>query len=143
VVANPKVREIPSHERKQFEELGEAYVRQAYSGGLWPSSSSGYPHPTTVNALAWLAEIGEEGRKRTDAIQTEQTRLNKSTLRAAWIAAGAAIVGILVMVGLSYAQYRIAKAEVAHNRMIEDGIGRYIKSGDAIMNGFAQNKWPS
>jgi hypothetical protein len=61
---------------------------------------------------------------------------------AAWIAAGAAIVGILVTVGLSYVQDQTAKTEVAHNRMIKDGISRYIKLGDAIMNDFAQNKWP-
>jgi hypothetical protein len=68
--------------------------------------------------------------------------VNRSTLKAAWIAAGTAIVGILVTVGLSYVQDQTVKAEVAHNRMIKDSIGRYIKTGDAIMNDFAQNKWP-
>jgi hypothetical protein len=57
-------------------------------------------------------------RRLTEALQAEQTRLNKSTLRAAWIAAGLAAAGILITVGLWYAQDRIAKVEVAHHTMI-------------------------
>jgi hypothetical protein len=49
-----------------------------------------------VSALIWLAEIDEEARKRTEALQAEQTRLAENTLKAAWIAARAAIIAVIV-----------------------------------------------
>ena len=142
MVANPNVRPISSEQRKQFEDMGVEAVRQFCSGNVWPSSPNGYPNPTTVSALIWLAEIDEEARKRAEALQAEQMRFDKSTLRAAWIAAGLAAAGILVTVGLSYAQYQTAKAEVAHNRIIKHGIGQYIGEGHAIMNRFGLNEMP-
>ena len=60
-------------------------------------------------------------------------RFNKSTLRAAWIAAGAAIVGIIVTVGLWYVQDRTAKAEVAHHAAIRDGIQTLYEQGTDLM----------
>lgn len=134
---NPHVRQIAPQERKQFEDMGEAAVRQLCNGNLWPTG-----HPTQVSALIWLAEVDEEARKRNEALQAEQSRLGKSTRRAAWIAAIAAIVGIIVTVGLSYAQYRMAKSEVAHNRVVKEGIGLYIGEGRAIMDRFGRNEIP-
>ena len=130
------LRSIPPEDRKRLEEMGEAYVRRVMSmpGGL--------PYPLHISATRWLTEIDEEAKKRAEALQAEQMRFNKSTLRAAWIAAGAAIVGILVTVGLWYVQDQTAKAEVAHNRMIKDNIGLYISEGSAIMNRYGVNQMP-
>ena len=98
MAVNPNVRPIPPQDRKQFEDMGVEAVRQFCIGNVWPSSRDGYPHPTTVSARIWLAEIDEDARKRNEALLAEQTRLNKSTLRAAWIAAYAAIGAIAVTI---------------------------------------------
>jgi hypothetical protein len=93
MVANPNVLPISSEQRKQFEGMGVEAVRQFCSGNIWPSSPNGYPHPTKVSALIWLAEIDEVERKRNKT-------LTRSTLIAAWIAAIGTIVGIVVMFAL-------------------------------------------
>ena len=67
-----------------MEEMGEASMRQL--------SKTGGAHPPFM--LAWLAELDEAARKRTEALQAKQTQLAENTLMAAWIAAGAAIVAI-------------------------------------------------
>ena len=98
MVGNPNVRQISSEQRKQFEGMGVEAVRQFVSGNVWPRAQDGSAHPMTVSALIWLAEQDEDSRKRTEALQAEQTRLNKSTLMAAWIAAGAAIIAVVVTI---------------------------------------------
>jgi hypothetical protein len=80
-----------------------------------------------------LTEIDEEARKRTEALQAEQMRFNKSTLRAAWIAAGAAIAGILVTVGLPYVQYRIAQPEIARHTAIRNGLQSLYEQGTGLL----------
>jgi hypothetical protein len=84
------LKSISPEDRKRLEEMGLAFVRRVMSmpGGL--------PYPLNNSASKWLAEIDDEARKHTEAHQAEQTRLNKSTLIAAWIAAGAAIVAVVV-----------------------------------------------
>jgi hypothetical protein len=96
MVANPHVRALTPQERKQFEDVGEAFVRQACNGNFYPNGHDGSPHPMKVAALIWLAEIDEEARKRTEALQASEMALARSTLKAAWIAAGAAIIAIVV-----------------------------------------------
>ena len=52
---------------------------------------------------------------------------------------------VAAVAGSFYSQSQIvasANNEKAHNSMVREGIGKYIKNGDAIMNDFAQNKWP-
>jgi hypothetical protein len=122
-------------DRKNREHQGEMHVRFRFA-------ANGLNSPERDLDREWLAEIDEQARKRTEALQAEQTRFNKSTLRAAWIAAGLAALGILVTVGLWYAQDRIAKAEKAHNRIVKDGIGQYIGTGRTIMNRFGLNEMP-
>ena len=46
------------------------------------------------SAKAWLAEIDEKQRKTDEALQIKQMKMARNTLKVAWIAAGAAIVGI-------------------------------------------------
>jgi hypothetical protein len=96
MAVNPNVRQLAPHERKQFEDLGEAFVRQACNGNFYPNSMDGSPHPTKVSALIWLAELDEEASKRSEALQASEMALARSTLKAAWIAAGAAIIAIVV-----------------------------------------------
>ena len=110
---------IKPEEKKHLEQLGEAQVRLIIASGR-------FEPPLGDSAMEWLAEIDEEARKRTEALQAEQTRLNKSTRLAAWIAAGLAALGIIVTVAVPYVQDRMAKAEVAHNRMIKEGIGNTL-----------------
>jgi hypothetical protein len=90
------------------------------------------PH-LNISAIRWLTEIDEEARKRTEALQAEQMRFNKSTLRAAWIAAGAAIAGILVTVGLPYVQYRIAQPEIARHTAIRNGLQSLYEQGTGLL----------
>jgi hypothetical protein len=142
MVANPNVRPISPEQRKQFEGMGVEAVRQFCSGNVWPSAPDGSPNSMTVSGLIWLAEMDKAARKRTEALQAEQTRLNRSTRLAAWIAAGLAAVGIIATVGLSFDQDQTAKAEMARHRMIKDGIGQYIGEGHAIMNRFGLNEKP-
>jgi hypothetical protein len=81
---------ISPEQRKQFEELGETQVRLIIASGK-------YHPPFGDAAREWLAEQ----RANNEAFQAEQTRLAESTLKAAWIAAIAAIVGIIVTVVVS------------------------------------------
>jgi hypothetical protein len=146
VTVNPDpndLKSIPPEDRKRLEGMGEAYVRRVMSmpGGL--------PYPLGLSATRWLTGIDEEAREvdrkakeRNEAHQLEQARLNKSTQRAAWIAAGLAGVSILVSVGLWYAQDQTAKAEVTRHKMIKEGIGQYIGIGRAIMDRFGRNEMP-
>jgi hypothetical protein len=122
-------------DRKNREHQGETHVRFRFA-------ANGLNTPERDLDREWLAEIDEVERKRTEALQTEQTRFNKSTRLAAWIAAWAAIVGIIVTAGVSYAQYQMAKAEVARHTMIKEGIGHYIGEGRALMNRLSNNEMP-
>jgi hypothetical protein len=133
---------IPPKHRKSLEDMGEAYVRQASNGGVTPDSFEGSPDQFKTAAVVWLAEIDDAARKRTEALQAEQRRLSKSTLKAAWIAVVAAALGIIVTAGLWYAQYVTPKAEVAHNKMIRESIGQYIGTGRALMDKFGRNEMP-
>jgi hypothetical protein len=149
MAVNPNVRAIAPHERKQFEEMGVEAVRQFCSGNIWPNSQDGSTHPTKVSALIWLAEIDESERKRNEALQTEQTRLAKSASRAAWYAVYAALGALVVsLLGTAYAVYSqhemgvAAKAEVARYAMIRNGIAKYIKTGRAIEDSFANTQRP-
>lgn len=142
MTVNPNVRPISPHERKQFEDMGVEAVRQFCSGNIWPSSQNGDPHPTTVSARIWLAEVDEEARKRNEALKAKETQRSKSTVLAAWIAAVAAIAGLIATVVIPYAQYRTAKAEEAHHKMIKERIGAYIGEGRAIMDRFGRNEIP-
>jgi len=90
------VRPISPEQRKQFEGMGVEAVRQFCSGNVWSNAQDGSTNAMKVSALIWLAEIDEEARKRTEALQAEQTRLAENTLKPAWIAAGAAIIGVIV-----------------------------------------------
>jgi hypothetical protein len=77
---------ISPDDRKLFEEKGEDYVRLTWGG---PAAR----HPA---AKAWLAKLDEAKQKADEARDAEQRAVSQSTLRAAWIAAGAAIVAVLV-----------------------------------------------
>jgi hypothetical protein len=77
---------ISPADRKRYEELGEAYVRQIANEG-------GIPQPLGFPASKWLAEKEQER-------QAKQARITKSTFIAAWIAAIGTIVGIIVMFAL-------------------------------------------
>jgi hypothetical protein len=133
---------VSLEDRARLQKLGEAYVRQLCSGGVHPPTWVGTPDSFKAAAVAWLAELDEEARKRNEAFQAEQTRLGKSTLRVAWIASGLAALGIIVTGGLWYAQDQKSKVEVAHNRMIKEGIGLYIGNGRAILDRFGRNEMP-
>jgi hypothetical protein len=69
--------------------MGEAYVRQLCSAGVHPTTWDGTPDSFKASAVAWLAKLDADQRERNEALHAEQTRLAKSTLWAAWIAAGA------------------------------------------------------
>jgi hypothetical protein len=113
-------------DRKNREHQGEAHVRFRFA-------ASGRNSPERDLDREWLAEIDEEARRRAEAHQAEQTRVGKSTLRAAWIVAGAAIVSILVTIGLWYAQYRMAEAEAAHQAVIRGGLQTLYEQGTDFM----------
>jgi hypothetical protein len=127
---------ISTEDRERLETMGEPYVRRVMS------MAGGLPPPLNISAIRWLAEIDAKQRERTEAFQTEQTRVGRSTLRAAWIAAYVAAAGILVTVGVASVQYHMTQTEVAHNRMIKEGIGQYVGEGLAIMNRFGTNEMP-
>jgi hypothetical protein len=82
---------ISPEDRKRLEELGEARVRLIIASGR-------FEPPFGDSEREWLAEHDEAAGKRTEALQAEQTRVNKSTLKAAWIAAYAAIGAIAVTI---------------------------------------------
>jgi hypothetical protein len=98
MAVNPNALPIPPHARKQFEDMGEAFVCQACNGSLWPSGQGGSNHPMKTYAFIWLAEIDEEARKRTEVLQAKEMVLAQSTLKAAWIAAIVAICGVVVTI---------------------------------------------
>jgi hypothetical protein len=51
---------LTPEQRKEFEELGEAFVRQACNGNIWPGPPNGAPNPKEVCGRIWLAEIDQE-----------------------------------------------------------------------------------
>jgi hypothetical protein len=133
---------IPPDDRKRFEEIGEAYLRRVMS-------TSGFPYPLAFSAIRWLAELDAKQREldtsrleRAEAFQIEQTRVGQSTLKAAWIAAYVAIASIIITIGVAFVQYEMAKAEVAHNNLIKQGLGKYIAEGRSIMDKFGENETP-
>jgi hypothetical protein len=75
---------IPPKERKSFEEMGEAQVRLQFG-------AIGFSYPRQNYARIWLAEIDEDRAARNEVLRAEQTRLNKNTLKTAWIAVYVAI----------------------------------------------------
>jgi hypothetical protein len=92
---NPNLRPISTYERKNFEDMGEAFVRQACNSNYWPKGQDGSPHPTQISGLIWLAELDEAQLERTEALQTRQTRLAKI---AAYASIGAVVVGVIGIV---------------------------------------------
>jgi hypothetical protein len=91
MAVNPKERwVIPQEDRKRLDEMDEAYVRQMCS------SNMGFPPPFSISAITWLAEREAAARERTEALQAKEMALVQSTLKAAWIAAGAAIIAVVV-----------------------------------------------
>jgi hypothetical protein len=70
----------------------------------------------------------------------------KDSPRARIALVGASVVfGVIAVGGTFYSQYQIvssANAEKARHLTIREGIGRYIGTGRAIMEEFAQNKMP-
>jgi len=83
---------IPAAERKYFEEMGERNVRLQF-GVL------GFSYPRQNYARDWLAEFDEAQELLDEGRYAELMRMNKSTLKAAWIAAGAAILAVLIGIG--------------------------------------------
>jgi hypothetical protein len=79
--------------------------------------------------LAWLAELEAKRRERTEAIQAAQTRLAKSTLWAAWIAAGLAAVTL----GFLYVQDQTAKSEAARHAVIREGLRTLYEQGTDLL----------
>jgi len=93
------LKSISPEDRERLEEMGEGYVRRVMS------MAGGLPYPLNISAITWLAEIDEEAREvdrkaneRNEAHRLEQARLNKSTQRAAWVAAIAGIGAIVVTI---------------------------------------------
>ena len=72
MAVNPNVRPIGEHERKQFEGMGEAAVRQFCTGNVWPNAQDRSTHPMKVSALIWLAEVDEEAKKRAEALHAKE-----------------------------------------------------------------------
>jgi hypothetical protein len=91
---------IPPEHRVQFEETGEARVRQFCSGGIYTIEDYGIPDPSfDISARKWLAEKDEAKQKadearrvKDDAFQAQQTWLGRI---AAYGAIGAVIVGVI------------------------------------------------
>jgi 3'-phosphoadenosine 5'-phosphosulfate (PAPS) 3'-phosphatase len=88
---------IPPEDRKRLEDMGEARVRLEFNTSAFGKSS------LQIFAAEWLAELDEVARKRTEAqrlkdeaFQAEQRAVGQSTLKAAWIAAGAAIIAVVI-----------------------------------------------
>jgi hypothetical protein len=61
-------------------------------------SKTGEPHHPFIT-LTWLAELDESARKRTEALQVKMALQSESTLKAAWIVAGAAIIRLASLLG--------------------------------------------
>jgi hypothetical protein len=83
---------ISSEDRQYFEEMGELYVRRAMQ------TSDRFPFPFENSAREWLAERDEAQRPMREARQTKLTRQSENKIRAAWIAALAAIGAIAVTI---------------------------------------------
>jgi hypothetical protein len=83
---------ISSEDRKYFEEMGELYVRRAMQ------MSDRFPFPFENSARAWLAERDEAQWPIREARQAKLTRQSESKIRAAWIAALAAILAVIVSI---------------------------------------------
>ena len=85
---------ITPEDRKLLEEMGEAYVREV-------SGAEGFPHPSSISALAWLAELDEAQRVSSETLQANQTQQFRSTLKA-WIVAytafGVFLIGIIAII---------------------------------------------
>jgi hypothetical protein len=87
---------VSLEDRVRLEAMGEAYVNQLVRRHVTPTPWHGSPDQFTSAAVAWLAELDAKRRDRAEALQSEQTLFNRSTLRVAWIAAIAAIVAVVV-----------------------------------------------
>lgn len=133
---------ITPEDRKNFEHLGEAHVR-------YRVATDGFNSPFRTTAMDWLVELDEAKRSRDEALQVEQTQLAKSTSRAAWYAVYAALGALVVsLLGTAYAIYSqhesgvAAKAEVARHKMIREGIGMCIASGNDLLRNLGKNQIP-
>jgi hypothetical protein len=73
----------------RLESLGVAQVRLLLQ-------TDGFPHTHKPAILKWLTEKDEEERKRHEASQIDQNKLASSTHLAAWVAAIAAIVSVVI-----------------------------------------------
>ena len=61
--------------------------------------TTGFSSPFQISARKWLAELDEAQRKRDEAQQAKlPAQRSESTLKAAWIAAIAAIVAVAVTI---------------------------------------------
>jgi hypothetical protein len=58
----------------------------------------GFSGPFQISARKWLADLDEAHLVRNEALQAKQTQQSESPLRAAWIAAYAAIIAALVAI---------------------------------------------
>jgi hypothetical protein len=135
------LKSIPPEQRKRLEEVGEAYVRRVMS------MAGGLPYPLGLSATRWLAEIDEKAREvdrkaneRNEAHRLEQARLNKSTQRAAWVAAIAGVGAIVVTILGTAATIYIQRADVAHSVMVRGKLTKYITLGYNIIGDQFQNK---
>jgi hypothetical protein len=81
-----RVMAIPPEDRKRLEDMGEERVRLEFNTRAFGKSS------LQIFAAMWLAELDEAAKKRTEALQAEQTWLGKI---AAYGAIGAIVVGII------------------------------------------------
>ena len=58
----------------------------------------GFSSPFQISARKWLADLDEAHLVRNEALQAKQTQQSESPLKAAWIAAYAAIIAALVAI---------------------------------------------
>ncbi len=79
---------VEENERK-FEEMGFAQIKIL-------ATNNGLPQGMLGDAIRWIARREEEERQRQVASQIEAKRTARSTLIAAWIAAGASLLAIVV-----------------------------------------------
>lgn len=76
----------------RLEELGETQVRLLLS-------KDGLPSTWNLVVIEWLGQKASEQKNDDDLWRDEQRKIANSAKRAAWIAAGAAIVAVLVSIG--------------------------------------------
>jgi hypothetical protein len=81
---------ISSEDRKHFEEMDELYVRRAMH------MTDRFPFPLENSAWEWLAERDEAQRPMREARRAKVAAEQFGRIQAAWIAAGAGVVTILV-----------------------------------------------